>query len=308
MYKKKNKKKLSHLNTNHDIQMVDISSKRPSLRRARCQGIIYMSGSTLQLIRQNRIQKGNVLTTAKIAGIQAAKQTDRLIPLCHRIELDIVDLGFELQNDHIIATSLVQAESKTGVEMEAFLAIQVALLTIYDMCKSVDRSMRISDILLLEKTGGRSSYYKSEILSINTSRKKGTPKTPVEQALLIKNGGIKSDAHFKIGSPRQISLLSTHSIEKMKKKGLTAIYGCFGENLTIKDVPLAHMPVGTKIKCEKGVILQVTMIGKECLDRCSIYKQMGDCVMPKEGIFARVLKGGYLKKGEGIIIDYENEL
>lgn len=297
-------KKLSHLGESGNIQMVDISSKIPTLRRARCSGRIYMKSETINLIKKNKIEKGNVLTTAKIAGILAAKQTDKFIPLCHTISMDIIDLNFEINENFIEATSLVETTYKTGVEMEAFMVVSIALLTIYDMCKSVDRTMEIDEIKLLEKRGGKTTFYRNKILSINISKDRGTIKRPVREVKIVKNFGIESDAHSEKNSPRQISILSTLSIEKIRKKGLNIKYGEFGENLTIKDIPIYEIPVGTKIKCGNEVELEITQIGKECINRCSIYEQVGDCVMPREGVFARVLRGGILQVNEDIVIEY----
>ncbi len=297
-------KKLTHLGQSANIQMVNIFSKVPTLRRARCNGRIYMKPETINLIKKNKIGKGNVLTTAKIAGILAAKQTDKLIPLCHTIGVDMIDLNFELSENFIEATSLIETTHKTGVEMEAFMAVNIALLTIYDMCKAVDRTMEINEIKLLEKIGGKTTFYRNKILSINISKKRGTIKKPVKEVKVIKNFGIESDAHSGENSPRQISILSTLSIEKIRRKGLNVKYGEFGENLTIKDIPIYEIPIGTKIRCGNEVMLEVTQIGKECINRCTIYKQVGDCVMPREGVFAKVLKGGTLRVNEDIVIEY----
>jgi cyclic pyranopterin phosphate synthase len=131
--------------------MVDVGHKRPQRRLARARGTIRLAPETCDLIRDNRVAKGNVLTVAQIAGIQAAKRTGELIPLCHPLGLDHVDVVLELSDNHIIATSEASCTGRTGVEMEALTAVSVALLTIYDMCKAVDKQMEIGPIALLEK-------------------------------------------------------------------------------------------------------------------------------------------------------------
>jgi len=132
--------------------MVDISDKTPCLREAIATGCIRMSAETSQLIRENGLKKGDVLAVARIAGIQAAKQTQHLIPLCHQIPLSKVAVDFEVQDQEVRITATVKTTAATGVEMEALTAVSIAALTIYDMCKAVDKSMHITDIRLLSKT------------------------------------------------------------------------------------------------------------------------------------------------------------
>ena len=131
--------------------MVDVGHKKTQRRLARASGTIRLARETCALIRENGIAKGNVLTVAQIAGIQAAKRTGELIPLCHPLGLDHVDVVFELSEDRVTATSEASCTGRTGVEMEALTAVSVALLTIYDMCKAVDKQMQIGPIALVEK-------------------------------------------------------------------------------------------------------------------------------------------------------------
>lgn len=139
-----------------------------------------------------------------------------------------------------------------------------------------------------------------EIISINISQQKGTKKMPVEEVMVREDYGIEGDAHANKWH-RQVSLLSVESINKMREeKGLELSPGDFGENLTVKGVILTELPIGTLLQIGKTVVLETTQIGKECHDRCNIYYQSGDCIMPKEGIFARVIKGGNIKKGDKI--------
>ena len=147
---------LSHLDDAGRVRMVDVSSKGGSLRLARAQGTIHMSVEALSAVAGHAVPKGNVLTTAQLAGIQAAKRTADLIPLCHPLSLAWVDVAFEIVDGGIEITSQVKALETTGLEMEALTAVSVAALTIYDMCKSMDREMTIGDIRLLEKRGGKS--------------------------------------------------------------------------------------------------------------------------------------------------------
>lgn len=132
--------------------MVDISEKPPLAREAVAAGHIHLQPETLRLIREQGLKKGDVLAVARVAGIQAAKQTPMLIPLCHQIPLSKVAVDFEEQPDGISITATVRTLAATGVEMEALTAVSVAALTLYDMCKAVDKEMRVTDIRLLSKT------------------------------------------------------------------------------------------------------------------------------------------------------------
>jgi cyclic pyranopterin phosphate synthase len=136
--------------------MIDVSQKKPTLRQAVAKGHVVMRPETLEMLREDRLPKGNVLTVAQVAGITAAKQTSQLIPMCHPLELDEVKIEFDFRGDGVEITSQVKCTGKTGVEMEALTAVAVAALTIYDMCKAVERSVKIEDIRLVSKSGGKS--------------------------------------------------------------------------------------------------------------------------------------------------------
>ena len=154
-------KKLSHLNKEGQVQMVNVTPKTETIRKAKAQGTVKMDSQTLKLIEKGQITKGNVLTTAKIAGIMAAKKTGELIPLCHPLEITGIDITFLINHkkSQIVIESEVQIQGKTGVEMEALTAVSVAALTIYDMCKAVNKKIIIGDIMLLEKSGGKSGVF-----------------------------------------------------------------------------------------------------------------------------------------------------
>jgi len=144
--------KFTHVDNQGKAEMVDVSTKPISQRLARASGSIQLNPHTIELIKDNQLKKGDVLSVAKIAGIQAAKQTSNLIPLCHPLLLAKIDLTFSIHANHIQVESLVKCTGTTGVEMEALTAVSVALLTIYDMCKAVDKNMKLNEITLLEKT------------------------------------------------------------------------------------------------------------------------------------------------------------
>ena len=146
----------THLDNSGNIAMVDVSGKPGTLRIARASGCIVMQPETIALLSRDALPKGNVLTTAKLAGILAAKNTAHLIPLCHQLNLSWADIVFDVQNDRIAIVATVKTKESTGVEMEALTAVTVAALTIYDMCKAVDKSMEIGSIILEKKSGGKS--------------------------------------------------------------------------------------------------------------------------------------------------------
>jgi cyclic pyranopterin phosphate synthase len=142
---------LSHVDDEGRARMVDVGHKPPQRRIAKAAGAIALAPETVEKIRRNQMKKGDVLGVAQIAGIQAAKRTAELIPLCHPLVLDKIDVNLELTEDGVEAASEVQCVGRTGVEMEALTAVSVALLAVYDMCKAVDKDMRIGEIRLVEK-------------------------------------------------------------------------------------------------------------------------------------------------------------
>ena len=147
-------KKLTHLDAAGQATMVDVSAKPVQLREAVARGEIHLQPATLALIEQNQIAKGNVLATARLAGIMAAKKTGELIPLCHPLPITHCEVQFEVpaSRDRIVIIASAKIAAQTGVEMEALTAVTVAALTIYDMCKAVDKQMRITDVVLVSKT------------------------------------------------------------------------------------------------------------------------------------------------------------
>lgn len=144
--------KLSHTDENGKANMVDVDQKPDQQRWAKAEGFISLSAETVNLIRENQMRKGDVLTIAEIAGIQGGKKTSELIPLCHPLSITKIDIKTELLDEGVKIISEARCIGKTGIEMEALTAVSVALLTVYDMCKAVDKHMMISGIHLIEKT------------------------------------------------------------------------------------------------------------------------------------------------------------
>ncbi|TCU77441.1 cyclic pyranopterin phosphate synthase [Tissierella praeacuta] len=296
----------THFNKYGRAHMVEVGEKEDTKRKAIARGKIRMKKDTIQKIKDGLMKKGDVLSVAQIGGIMGAKKTSDLIPMCHNIFLTGADIRFNILDDAIEVESEVKTVGKTGVEMEALTAVSLACLTIYDMSKAIDKDMVIEDIRLIKKTGGKTGDYvrkevRGRVLSINISDKKGVVKEPIKEGLFIENSGLENDAHSG-NWHRQVSLLGIESFEKMENQGIEGLVpGVFAENITTEGIILYELPVGTKLIIGE-TIQEVTQIGKECHTGCAIAKKVGKCVMPKEGIFTKVLKGGLIKEGDIIEI------
>jgi cyclic pyranopterin monophosphate synthase len=322
---------LTHVDDAGEARMVDVGGKQITRRAARAGARVWMAPATLRLLQEKALPKGDVLAVAKVAGIMAAKRTSELIPLCHPLSLTQVDLTFAVVDDdsRVDIECTTRTEDRTGIEMEALTGAAIAAITIYDMCKAVDRGMIVGDIRLLEKTGGKEDYVRpaetspqglkvsspgqspaqsgegaaapmaspaGTVVAVNVSVHKGERKTPMPEVLLRVEHGIEGDAHA--GSwHRQVSLLGQESIDKMAAMGLNVRAGDFAENITTQGVDVAALPLFTTLDLGEALV-EVTQIGKECHSRCAIYQQAGDCVMPREGIFVRVLRGGRVAPGD----------
>lgn len=343
---------LTHIDSAGEAHMVDVGGKVPTCRIARVGARVWMAPATMDLLKRQALPKGDVLAVARVAGIMAAKRTSELVPLCHPLALTHVDITFAVADDEprLDIECTTRTEDRTGVEMEALTGASVAAITIYDMCKAVDRGMIIGDVRLLEKTGGKEHYVRPDegagrraaaspaddaaaaaaasaaaeavappagtiasvsapapapvplpagaVVTVNVSAAKGERKKPVPEVTLVADHGIESDAH---AGPwhRQVSLLAQESIDKMVAKGLNVGPGDFAENVTTMGIEVAALPIGTTLALGEALVA-VTQIGKECHSRCAIYHQAGDCVMPREGIFVRVLRGGRVAPGDAV--------
>ena len=150
---------LSHLDKDGRVNMVDVGDKKITQRIAKAEGKIYINPKIYKAIKKDEIKKGNVLSTAEISGVMAAKKVADMIPLCHQLNLNKIDVNAELNKKYVKVESMVKCDGKTGVEMEALQAVSIALLTVYDMCKAMSKDMEIGEIHLLEKSGGKSGKY-----------------------------------------------------------------------------------------------------------------------------------------------------
>ncbi len=153
---------LTHFNSSGRAKMVDVSDKKITDRTAVAQGYIYVSEGTIEVIKKGGIKKGDVLSVAQVAGIMGAKKTSEIIPMCHNIFISGANIEFEIGEKSIKILATVKTSGQTGIEMEALSAVSIAALTIYDMCKAIDKEMVIGEIKLLKKTGGKSDYLNKE--------------------------------------------------------------------------------------------------------------------------------------------------
>ena len=146
-----------------------------------------------------------------------------------------------------------------------------------------------------------------KILAVCRSDRKGTVKQPVPQGIIEEDFGMASDAHAERGIKRQVSLMSIESINRMRKEGYDVVPGSFAENLTTEGIDLLSMPIGTRFAVGDKILLEITQIGKECHTGCAIFQQVGKCIMPKEGVFTKVLRGGVVKAGDEIRVSQDGE-
>lgn len=313
---------LTHINEQGRARMVDVSTKQKTQRVARAAGFVRMAPATLELVRTGGCKKGDVLAVAQVAGIMAAKRCWELVPMCHPIQLTGVDVRFELVDDERGCGVAIEAECRccgeTGVEMEALTAASVAGLTVYDMLKATQRDMVVDDVRLLEKSGGASGHFvraevgdagdkagaavpavaDASVVAVSISEKKGTRKKPQESIELVVGHGVAGDAHAG-NWHRMVSLLPEESVDSMREVLPNLSAGDFAENILTRGLSLKELPVGTVLtvgECE----LVVTQIGKKCHNDCEIHRLTGKCVMPTDGVFAVVTRGGTVRPGDPI--------
>ena len=232
----------SHLDSKGDVKMVDVTDKTATERMAKAEGKIHLQQATIALIQDDSIPKGNVLTTAKIAGIQSAKKTAEIIPMCHQLNLSFVDLEFELGRELVIIRSIVKTREATGVEMEALTAVSTAALTMYDMCKAVDKTMTIGAIKLVEKIGGKSDHaveYRPSVGIVTMSDSISADKSEDKSGpILVKgfaNSGCKAD-HQKVLPDGSEELIPT--IESWIKDGVELVITTGGTGLGLRDLTI----------------------------------------------------------------------
>lgn len=285
------------------VEMIDVTGKEPTHRRAVAAAQVRLAQATLERIVQGGVPKGDVVAVAELAGMMAAKHTAQLLPLCHNLPLTHVQVRVTPVPalSRVLVQARAEAVERTGVEMEALTAATAAALTVYDMCKSMDRAAEISRVRLLAKQGGRSGKWRAdgvgETVAVSRSDRRGTRKQNVEQIVLVADCGVQGDGHAGPGL-RQVSMLAAESIAGARERGAKVGPGDFAENITTEGLNLPLLVVGTHLLMGGSALVEVTQIGKECDSPCDIGRQLGECVMPREGVFVRVLQPGTLRPGD----------
>lgn len=238
-------KEFSHLDLKGNIKMVDLTDKIATVRIAKAEGEITLQPETIAAIKDHALPKGNVFTIAKIAGIQAAKKTAELIPMCHQLKLSFVDMEFEIIPDTIQIRSIVKTSEATGVEMEALTAVSVAALTIYDMCKALDKTMIIGEIKLVEKVGGKSDHaveYRPNVGIITLSDSVAAGKNQDKSGLILARGFVHAGCTvdhqivFPDGSDELVQTIKTWINSGVELIVTTGGTGLGPRDLTIKTL------------------------------------------------------------------------
>jgi len=232
----------SHIDKQGNVKMVDVTDKVSTVRTAKAEGKIFLQPETISAIQGDTLPKGNVLTIAKVAGVQAAKKTAELIPMCHQLNLSFVDIDFIVQTDNILIKSIVKTKEATGVEMEALTAVSVTALTIYDMCKAVDKTMSIGGINLVKKVGGKSDHateYRPEVGVITISDSVSSGENEDKSGPLLIAGFSDSGCsveHKKVMPDGSDELTST--IQNWIKEGAELIITTGGTGLGPRDLTI----------------------------------------------------------------------
>ncbi|UCG50712.1 MAG: cyclic pyranopterin monophosphate synthase MoaC [Candidatus Latescibacterota bacterium] len=326
------RRKPTHLDDAGKARMVDIGGKRETNRRAVASARVVVSDELLVMLKNNTLEKGDAIAAARLAGIQAAKRTGDLIPLCHPLPLSYVDVDLQLIDEppSIVITTEARTHYRTGVEMEALTAAAVAALTIYDMGKSIDRMIAIEHVRLESKSGGASGEWsrrdsspsetglnpkprikregrmtkpkqnKAQVHKISVAPTTGEKKQNVALAVITAGRGVEGDAHSTTDRP--LSLLPLESFHKVQHPDLDVHPGDFAENVTTSGLDFTRLRVGSRLRLGASVEIEVVQIGKECHNGCVIRETVGDCIMPSEGVFARALTSGEIREGDPIEI------
>lgn len=291
--------KFTHFDEDGRTKMVDVSDKKDTVRIAIAKGSVKVKEETLKAILDKEINKGDVLEVARIAGIMGAKKTSDLIPMCHPLLISKVKIEFAISEyDNVISIyATTKTTGKTGIEIESLTAVSIAGLTIYDMCKAMDRSIEIGEIKLLKKSGGKSGVFLSDDLKGNISNvffgtERGVPKIENDFIELREDYGVVGDIHA-IEGRHQVSILSKNSVDKFKANDLTL--GTFEANIIIENIDLYKFPIKTRVKFGTDAIVEITQIGKKDVLMEDHYN-----TMYHEGIFVKVISSGIIKKDDKI--------
>ncbi len=269
---------LTHLDEHGAARMVDVSEKKVTTRDALAEGFIRMRPETLALITAGGMPKGDVFAVARVAGIMAAKRTSDLIPMCHPLPIDSVKVDIRpVPPDRVHILARVRCTHKTGVEMEALTAASVAALTVYDMCKAVDRGMCIENVKLMEKSGGKSGAYRRATLE---------------------------SARVDTLSPEtmeDVSLLSGETLDLMRALDYRGL--CmkkFKADLVTRGLDYTALRAGDLLEIG-GAAIEITRTGKHCYPECPLRQENIACTLSRDVAFGKIVQAGSIAAGDGIV-------
>ena len=295
---------LSHVNARGEAHMVDVSSKEPTIRNASAQAVVYCNSATVQKMVAGNMPKGDVFSCARIAGIMAAKRTAEFIPMCHPLPLSSVSIDIAAGVNAIRIVASVSCVYQTGVEMEALAAASIAALTIYDMCKAVDKSMVIGKLMLLQKTGGKSgTFIRPVIAAIQTKRIKGAPPVFVDTFEITRTHGDNQNSGKSTGNKTGGSDLSLLTGEA--RRSLETFDGICA-NRFWANIEASRLPDGAKegsLLRLGGALCKINQIGRSCHQLCGPGKARDACPLVREAVFLQVVKEGILSVGDEIMFE-----
>ena len=288
---------LTHVNGRGEARMVDISEKESTVRNARAQAVVRCDPSTIERIASGAMPKGDVFSCARIAGIMAAKRTAELIPMCHPLPVSGITIDITARDSSIRIVSSVSCAYQTGAEMESLTAASVAALTLYDMCKAVDRNMIIGQVMLLSKTGGKSgAYIRPVITAIRTKEAKGAPLTTHETREItdLVSGDGKSP----------LTLVASDTLSAISKTDGVCTKR-FWANIEVSRLPDGLAEGG----CLRlgGALCEVSRVGRSCHRLCEAGKAGETCALVREAVALEILKSGTLAVGDEIILETRTE-
>jgi len=282
---------LTHVNERGEARMVNISTKEFTVRSACAQAVVHCSNATIERIINGNVPKGDVLSCARIAGIMAAKRTAEWIPMCHPLPLSSVDIDIHTRETSIRIVSTVRCVYKTGAEMEALTAASVAALTLYDMCKAVDKGMVIHKVMLLSKTGGKSgAFIRPVITALKTKKAKGSPPTSHETL----------EIPYPCSDAGDLSLIASDALLAVEKAGGICTKR-FWANIAVSRLP-EGAEEGSYLRLG-GALCRIDRVGRPCHRLCDTGKAGEACALVREAVFLKIIEGGTLCVGDEITLE-----
>ena len=282
------------------MKMINVSEKQETHRKARAIARLIVEKETIKLIKEGRVEKGDPVEASKLVGLSGTKFTAQILPFCHPIRVTSAKLETKLYDEGVIEIySEVECIDRTGAEMEALMACGMAALNFYDMLKRYDRWIKITDLRLLEKEGGKSGHvkldyeFKGKVIYLGKSEKRGL-KDKVESIRLIENFGVEGDVHA--GTERQVSLFPLEALAKVPKEKFTFPLDQLTENITILGIPEYVLLPGKRLRIGEAEV-EILEIGKE-----EFVEEGKPYAVSRWGRFCRVIKGGIVSLYDDVLI------